>query len=81
MARVNASAPEAWCVCDRCAFVGNRVDFTFQHDWRGNQLANIRVLVCPKCLDVPFENNRPLILPPDPPPVLDARPELFDIEG
>lgn len=44
-------------------------------DWRGNQLSNLRLLVCPRCYDTPQENgNRPVILPPDPEPVKDPRP-------
>ena len=79
-ARVNPNAPEAWGVCDRCGMVHNLVNLAWQYDWRGNQLMNIRLLVCTRCTDKPFEHNRPIVLPPDPPPKLNARPEQYDIE-
>lgn len=44
----------------------------------GPQLAWTGFLVCPdKCLDVPQPQNIPLILPPDPVPVKNPRPEYF----
>jgi hypothetical protein len=61
--------------------VFNHVNLAWQFDWRGNQLTNIRVLVCKQCTDKPFELNRPIVLPPDPLPVQNPRPENFDIEG
>ena len=79
-ARVNPSSPEAFAVCDRCNFWYNHVDLQWQTEWRGDKLQNIRILVCQRCLDVPFELNRPLHLPPDPPPVRDARPENFYVD-
>jgi len=38
---------------------------------------NTRERVCPRCLDKPFIFNRPLIIPPDPVPRIDPRPENF----
>jgi hypothetical protein len=76
-ARVDPQNPEAFAVCDRCGFRRNHVDLTWQYQYRGNALTNIRVLVCAdKCLDVPHEFARPVILPPDPVPITDPRPEL-----
>ena len=76
-ARVDPQNPEAFAVCDRCGFRRNHVDLTWQYQYRGNALTNIRVLVCAdKCLDVPHEFERPIILPPDPLPIKDPRPEL-----
>lgn len=77
-ARVDTKHPEAFAVCDRCAFMYNHKDLQWQYEWRGNQLANIHWLVCKSCLDKPFENNRPIRLPPDPTPVLNARPPQWD---
>lgn len=73
-ARVNEKHPEAFAICDRCGFLYNHINLQWQHEWRGNKLANIRWLVCKPCYDKPFENNRPIKLPPDPQPVKDARP-------
>lgn len=67
--------PEAQAVCDRCGFMYRHRDLVWQYEYRGNALMNIRRLVCTvTCLDVPFQFNRPIILPPDPKPVLNARP-------
>ena len=76
-ARVDATAPEAWAVCDRCNFLYNHKDLHWQFEYRGLQLQNIRLLVCDRCLDVPFPFNQPIIVPPDPEPVLDARPAFW----
>lgn len=73
-ARVNPSNPQAFAICDRCGFTWNWVDLRWQYEWRGDKLANIRVLVCSPCYDKPFELYRPLHLPPDPEPIRDARP-------
>jgi hypothetical protein len=73
-ARVDPNHPEAFAVCDRCGFVYNIGNLKKQQEWRGNQLMWTGFLVCDPCLDVPFELNRPVVLPPDPPPVPNARP-------
>ena len=57
----------------------NLSDLLYQHEWRGSRLMNIRLRVCARCLDKPFIFNRPLILPPDPVPKSDPRPENFEI--
>lgn len=79
-ARVDPSSPRAFAVCDRCNFLFNHEDLEWQYEWRGDKLQNIRLLVCSKCLDVPFELNRPLHLPPDPVPISDARVENFFVD-
>jgi len=76
-ARVNTRHPEAWGVCDRCGFVFNLVNLNKQYGWRGNNLVWNGYLVCKPCLDVPFQLNRPLFLPPDPPPVINPRPNMW----
>lgn len=79
-ATVNPSNPEAFGVCDRCGFWYNHKQLSWQFDWRGNQLTNLRILVCDICLDKPFEHYRPIVVPPDPPPIMNARPEQFLID-
>jgi hypothetical protein len=76
-ARVDPQSPEAFAVCDRCRMLYNRVDLKWQHQYAGNRLVNIRLLVCGRCLDKPHEFNRPLVLPPDPVPVADPRPDNY----
>jgi hypothetical protein len=48
-------------------------------------MQNLRILVCRDtgggCLDVPSEAAlRTIVLPPDPPPVFNARPEAYPID-
>jgi hypothetical protein len=76
-ARVSAKKPSAFFVCDRCGFWGNRCDAQFQADWRGGSLQNLWLLVCRRCLDTPQEQNRAVILPADPVPIWQPRPENF----
>lgn len=66
-----------WAVCDRCSFLFNRKNLRYQWDYRGGQMVNTRLLVCWKCHDKPFILNKPIQLPPDPQPVVDARPETM----
>lgn len=80
-ASTNPTAPQAHAVCDRCGFRYLHVDLDWQYDWAGIQLQNKRVLVCQTCLDVPQENGqRTIILPPDPQPILNPRPEQYSVE-
>lgn len=58
----------------------NHVDLRFQFDYQGDTLQNLHLLVCQTCYDKPNELNRPVILPPDPVPIRDARPEQYDVE-
>lgn len=73
---VSTTNPDAFAICDRCGFLYNRRSgLRFQWDYRGGQMVNTRLLVCWSCHDKPFMLNKPLQLPPDPEPVMDARPE------
>jgi hypothetical protein len=47
-------------------------------DWAGVQLINKRILVCPKCLDKPQQQLRAIVLPADPVPIRNPRPEPFE---
>jgi hypothetical protein len=73
-AHVSLSNPEAQAECDRCRFWYNRSKLRWQYQWSGARLINTGFLVCGKCLDIPFDQYRVLILPGDPIPVRDARP-------
>ena len=76
-ARTSATAPAAFAVCDRCSLWWNLNKLTWQLDWRGSVLQNLRILVCPPCYDKPQENLRTIRLPADPVPVMNARVEDF----
>lgn len=79
LGRVNTSSrnPEAAALCDRCGFVYEHADLHWQDDWRGASLQNLRILVCNHCMDTPQQQQRSLVLPLDPPPIIGARPEGF----
>lgn len=79
-AQVNARKPQALAVCDRCGLTYNLVSLTWQYQWQGMQLQNLRILVCDTCLDKPQVQLRTIILPPDPLPVFNPRPEAYDTE-
>ena len=70
---VNATNPEAAAQCDRCGFWYQRSKLMWQVYWAGTQLYNNGVLVCEDCMDRPNEQLRTIILPPDPPPDINAR--------
>lgn len=80
-AKVNPQNPEAWGQCDRCGFWRNTSDLVWQFEWGGLQLYSQELLVCAdRCYDTPQEQLRTIILPPDPPPIVNARVPDFDYE-
>lgn len=76
-ARVDARNPAAFGVCDRDGLLYNLSDLVWQYDFRGNQLQNLWIRVCKKCLDVPQNQLRPKAMPADPVPVYQPRPENY----
>jgi hypothetical protein len=71
-------APRATAICDRCGFMYNHDQLQWQWDWQqGPRLFNLRILVCPTCLDIPQESGRTIDLPPDPVPIANPRPENY----
>lgn len=76
-ARVDPSSPSAISVCDRCGIWHNRIDLINQADWRGSTILPLYLFVCRQCLDVPQEQNRAIVLPADPVPIYQPRPEDF----
>ena len=79
-ARTNARSPRAHAICDRCGFRYNHDQLAFQFDWAGTSLVNKQLLVCRKCRDVPQQQLRAIILPADPVPIRNPRPEYFTEE-
>lgn len=79
--RVNARSPRAAGVCDRCSRWFNHSDLSWQWDWSGERLQNLRILVCRSCLDEPQQQLRARILSPDPVPIYNARPEPLAPNG
>lgn len=75
--RVSQRSPSALAVCDRCSFTVNRTDLFWQFQWAGVKLQNLRLLVCNRCLDVPQPALKTIVIPPDPLPVWNPRPENY----
>jgi hypothetical protein len=67
--------PVGWC--DRCYRKWYLDALSFQWDYRGNALKNLRIRVCPECLDRPQEQLRPVFVGPDPAPLKDPRPNFY----
>ena len=76
-ARTSASNPQAHAICDRCGGRFNHVDLSFQYDWAGSNLIRKNLLVCRPCMDQPQSQLRAIVLPADPPPIMNPRPENF----
>ena len=72
-ARISARNPRAAAQCDRCGFIYNHVDLSWQYDWAGASLINKRILVCESCNDVPQQQLRAIVVPPDPVPIMNPR--------
>ncbi len=60
--------------------ISNHEKMQWQWDWAGTKLVNKNILVSVDELDVPQEQLRTVILPPDPPPIMNARPEAYYID-
>lgn len=75
--RVDPTNPKARGVCDRCGQHWQLEQLRWQYQWTGPRLQNLYKLVCPPCLDVPQPNIRTIIIPSDPVPVMNARPENY----
>jgi len=80
-ARTSSRNPQAHAICDRCGFRYNFVDLQWQYDWRGATLQNLRILVCTPCLDMPQEQLRAIVVPADPTPIIQARPENYALDS
>ena len=76
-ARTSAKNPQAHAICDRCGERLNHVSLSWQFDWAGAGLINKRLLVCDHCNDTPQQQLRSIVLPADPPVIMNARPEYF----
>lgn len=73
-ARINSRSPEAAGQCDRCGFLYNHDHLRWQMDYSGAGIYNKRILVCERCYDTPQQQLKVIVIPPDPLPVLNARP-------
>lgn len=74
-ARVDPQRPMAFGICDNCGFLYLRRDLKWQAEFRGRELRRTGFLRCPTCIDAPNPTLRPIVLPADPVPILQPRPE------
>lgn len=79
-APVSARRPQAQGVCDRCSFTYALSSLSWQYQWAGVKLQNLRLLVCKECLDIPQPQIKSIVIPADPLPVLNPRPEQYAVE-
>lgn len=80
-AEVDGESPRAWSTCDRCGFIYNLHKLQWQYSYMGAfQAINTRLLVCSSCLDPLNPSDQAYILPPDPAPIFNARPEPYTID-
>lgn len=77
-ASTSSRRPRAKAVCDRCGRWFNHDRLKFQFAWQGTSLINQQLLVCKSCYDIPQQQLRAIILPADPVPIRNPRPEFFD---
>lgn len=66
-------SPKAAGQCDRCAFIYPHSHLRWQLDYSGAGLVNFRILVCEKCYDIPQQQRKVIVIPPDPMPIMNAR--------
>ena len=72
--QINSRSPRASGQCDRCGFLYNFDHLRWQIDYSGAGLYNKRILVCDRCYDIPQQQLKVIVIPPDPMPVINARP-------
>lgn len=70
-----------WTTCDRCGFIWSGTSMRFQYDYMGGPTPQyLGVLVCPRCEDDLMYQRKLLILPPDPEPFRNTRPEPYEVD-
>ena len=77
-ARTSRRKPQAFAICDTCGLQYNRVDLVKNMEYMGNELRWTGFLVCTRtCNDKPQPQLTTPILPRDPQPIDQPRPEQF----
>jgi hypothetical protein len=75
--RIDPKNPEALAICDYSQWPCLHKDLVRQMEWRGEGLVWTGLLVNKRFADIPNQQGRAPILPPDPVPVAQARPKFF----
>ena len=78
-AKINSRNPQAAGRCDLCGFIFSRSELRPQLQWAGNKLIDLKQLVCRRCNDIPQTQLRAIVIPADPTPVLNPRPENYRV--
>lgn len=75
--------PRAKGVCDNCGELVQYSQLKRQMEWYGNSLMWTGYLVCTVngCYDTPQDQGRTILLPPDPLPIYNPRPEPYGIDS
>lgn len=79
--KVNARSPRAAGICDRCGFPYQHNTLSWQFDWAGLRLQNLKILICERCYDEPQRQKGAKSVTADPLPIANARPEPFTVTG
>jgi len=79
-AEVDAWQPRSFGVCDRCGFLYNLDDLKWQKQYAGVGVVSLEILVCDRCLDRMQPQLTATILPIDPEPIMDPRPEYYAVD-
>lgn len=79
-AQISATSPRAKAICDQCGFMYSLSALQLAVQYQGFTLVNLGYLVCRECFDPPNPQLRAIILPPDPAPVMNPRPESYSSE-
>src|SRR6266436_9858784 len=80
-AKVDRDKPRAWGIGEGGGRLLYKHDLQWQYERAGNRLVNQNMLVCDTCYDTPQEQLRVIILPADPTPVANPRPERSQINN
>lgn len=77
-APTNVFAPEPVGICDRCSAKRYLSSLQWQFDYTGgSNLTNLRIRVCPRCMDAPADQRRPFIVTGPEGTVRDPRPPNY----
>jgi len=71
------TSPQAHAICDDCGFRYLHVDLRWKVQWAGAKVQNLRLLVCKTCWDNPQPQLKAIVIPADPLPIYNPRPEAY----
>lgn len=71
----DSQRPQAHAICDSCGERYNRHELKAQFEYRGDSLEDTGFRYCWRCISDPQPQLKPVILPPDPVPIQNPRPE------